>query len=93
MRMLVTFIKFIILIIKFVIISFSFISSKFVEMKIMREHFEYEIIQKIFNDHKNLIISNFCDLSFDSLIKIFVIFTLFANHINKFNIFESIIYE
>ena len=31
----------------------------------MREHFEYKIIQKIFNDYKNLIISNLYNLLFD----------------------------
>ena len=59
----------------------------------MREHLEYEIIQKIFNNHKNLIISNFRDLSFNSLTKTFVTFTLFTNYVNKFNIFEFIIYK
>ena len=62
-------------------------------MRIIRKHFEYKIIQKIFNDYKDFIISNFRDLSFNFLTKIFVIFIFFANHINKFNIFEFIIYE
>ena len=59
----------------------------------MRKHFEYEIIQKIFDDHKNLIISDFRDLLFDFLTKAFVIFIFFTNYINKFNIFEFIIYK
>ena len=59
----------------------------------MREHLEYEIIQKILNDHRNLIISDFRDLSFDSLTEAFAIFALLANHINKLDIFKSIIYE
>ena len=59
----------------------------------MREHFEYKIIQKIFNDYKNLIISNLYNLLFDFLTKIFITFVFFANYINKFNIFELIIYE
>ena len=59
----------------------------------MREHFEYKIIQKLFNKHKNLIISNFRDLLFDFLIKTFAVFAFFANYINKFNIFEFIIYK
>ena len=87
------FIKFIILIVKFIIIFFSSIFSKFIKMKIMRKHLEYKVIQKIFNNHKNLIISNFRDLLFDFLIKTFVIFILFINYINKFNIFEFTIYE
>ena len=45
------------------------------------------------DDHKNLIISNFYNLSFDFSIEIFIAFILFANYINKFNIFEFIIYE
>ena len=93
MRVFMTFIKFITLIVKFVVISLSSISSKFIEMRIMREHLEYKIIQKIFNDHKNLIISNLRNLLFDFLMKVFVIFALFANYINKFNIFKFIIYE
>ena len=44
MRVFITFIKFIILIIKFVIIFSSSIFLKFIKMKIMRKHFEYEII-------------------------------------------------
>ena len=59
----------------------------------MRKHFEYEIIKKIFDDYKNLIILNFRDLSFDFLMRIFIIFVFFANYINKFNIFEFINYE
>ena len=39
-----TFIKFIILIIKFIIVSSSSIFLKFIKMKIMRKHFEYKII-------------------------------------------------
>ena len=62
-------------------------------MRTMREYLEYEIIQKIFDDHKNLIISNLRDLSFDFSIEIFVVFAFFANYINKFNIFKLIIYE
>ena len=88
-----TFIKFIILIIKSITASPSSISSKFIKMKIIRKHFEYEIIQKIFNDYENLIILNLRDLSFNSLIEIFIIFIFFANYINKFNIFEFIIYK
>ena len=91
--MFITFIKFIILIVKFIIIFSSLMFSKFIKMKIMRKHLEYKIIQKIFNDHKNLIISNFRDLSFNFLIRIFVVFFLLANYINKFNIFEFIIYK
>ena len=59
----------------------------------MRKHLEYEIIQIIFNNYKNLIISNLRDLLFDFLMKVFIIFVFFANYINKFNIFEFIIYE
>ena len=59
----------------------------------MRKHLKYKIIQKIFNDHKNFIISNLHNLSFNFLIKAFVIFIFFANHINKPNIFEFIIYK
>ena len=84
---------FIISIVKFIIAFLLSIFSKFIKMKIMREHFQYEIIQKIFDDHKNLIISNLYNLLFDFLTKFFVVFTLFANYINKFNIFEFIIYE
>ena len=87
------FIKFIVSIVKFVIVFSSSIFSKFIKMKIMRKHFKYKIIQKIFDNHKNLIISNFRDLLFNFLIKTFAIFTFLANHINKFNIFEFIIYE
>ena len=93
MRVLMTFIKFITLIIRFIITFLSFMFSKFIKMRIVRKHFEYEIIQKIFNDYKNFIISNLRDLLFDFLIEIFVIFILFANYVNKFNIFEFIIYE
>ena len=59
----------------------------------MRKHLKYKIVQKIFDDHKNLIISNLHNLSFDFLTKTFVIFILFMNHVNKFNIFKFIIYE
>ena len=59
----------------------------------MRKYFEYKIISKIFDNYKDFIISNFCDLLFNSLMKIFAIFILFANYVNKFNIFEFIIYE
>ena len=93
MRIFIIFIKFIISIIKFIIIFFLLIFSKYIKMRIIRKHFEYKIIQKIFNDYKDFIISNFRDLSFNFLTKIFVIFIFFANHINKFNIFEFIIYE
>ena len=89
--MFITFIKFIILIIKFIIISPSLIFSKFIKIKIIRKHFEYKIIQKIFDNYKNLIILNFRDLLFNFLIKVFVVFILFTNYINKFNIFEFII--
>ena len=89
--MFITFIKFIILIIKFIIISPSLIFSKFIKIKIIRKHFEYKIIQKIFDNYKNLIILNFHDLLFNFLIKVFVVFILFTNYINKFNIFEFII--
>ena len=93
MRMFMTFIKFITLIVKFIIVFPSLMSLKFIKIKVMREHFEYEIIQKIFNDYKNFIISNFRDLSFDFLMKTFIVFIFFANHINKLNIFEFITYE
>ena len=59
----------------------------------MRKHLEYKIIQKIFDNYKNLIISNLRDLSFDFLTKIFVVFIFFANYVNKLDIFEFIIYE
>ena len=39
-----TFIKLVILIIKLIIIFSSLMFLKFIEMKIMREHFEYKII-------------------------------------------------
>ena len=93
MRVFITFIKFIALIVKFIIIFCLLIFSKFVEMKIMRKHFKYKIIIKIFNNHKNFIISNFRNLSFNFLTEIFVVFTFFADYINKFNIFKFIIYE
>ena len=35
----------------------------------------------------------FRDLSFNFLIKVFIIFVFFANYVNKFNIFEFIIYK
>ena len=44
MRIFITFIKFITLIVKFIIIFFSSMFSKFIKMRIMREHFEYKII-------------------------------------------------
>ena len=91
--MFITFIKFITLIVRFIIVFSSSMFSKFIKMKIIRKHFEYEIIQKIFNDHKDLIISNLRNLSFDFLMKVFIIFIFFTNYINKFNIFEFIIYE
>ena len=47
----------------------------------------------MFDDHKDLIISKLRDLSFDFLINTFIISIFLANHINKFNIFEFIIYE
>ena len=87
------FIKFIALIVKFIIVSSLSIFSKFIKMKIIRKHFEYEIIQKIFNNYKNFIISNLYNFSFNFLTKVFVVFALFANYINKFNIFKFIIYE
>ena len=59
----------------------------------MRKHFKYKIIQKIFNNYKNLIISNLRNLSLNFLTGIFIIFALFANYVNKFNIFEFTIYE
>ena len=93
MRVFMTLIRFTASIVKFIIIFFSSISSKSVEIRIMRKHFEYKIIQKILNDYKDLIISNLRDLSFNSLIKIFAIFILFINYINKFNIFKFKIYE
>ena len=93
MRIFIIFIKFIASIVKFIIVFFSSIFSKFIKMKIVREYSEYKIIQKIFNNYKDFIISNFRDLSFDFLIKIFVVFIFFANRINKSNIFEFIIYE
>ena len=93
MRIFITFIKFIILIVRFIIVFFSLMFLKFIKMRVMRKHLEYKIIQKIFDDHKNLIISNLYNLLFDFLTKAFVIFTLFTNYINKFNIFEFIIYE
>ena len=71
----------------------SSISSKFIKMKTVRKHLEYKIIQKIFDNHKNLTIPNLRDLSFNSLIEIFAAFALLANHINKFNIFKLTIYE
>ena len=93
MRVFMTFIKFIILIVRFVIAFPSLMFLKFIKMRIMREHLEYEIIQKIFNDYKNLIISNLRDLSFDFLIETFIVFVFLANYVNKFNIFKFIIYE
>ena len=59
----------------------------------MRKHFEYEIIYKIFINYKNFIISNFRNFLLNFLIRVFTIFVFFANHINKFNIFEFIIYK
>ena len=91
--MFITFIKSITLIARFIIIFPSSMSSKFIKMRIIRKHLEYKIIQKIFNNYKNLIISNLRDLSFDFLTKTFVVFILFANYVNKFNIFEFIIYK
>ena len=44
MRVFIIFIKSIALIVKSVIAFFSSMFLKFIEMKIMREHFEYEII-------------------------------------------------
>ena len=91
--MFIIFIKSIISIIKFIIISPLSISSKFIKIKIIRKHFEYKIIQKIFDNYKDLIISNLYDLSFNSLTKTFVVFTFFTNYINKSNIFKFIIYK
>ena len=91
--MFIIFIKSVASIIKFIITFFSFIFSKFIKMRIVRKYFKYKIIQKIFDDHKNLIISNLCDLSFDFLIEILVVFAFLANYINKFNIFKFTIYE
>ena len=91
--MFITFIKFITLIVRFIIVFSSSMFSKFIKMKIIRKHFEYGIIQKIFNDHKDLIISNLRNLSSDFLMKVFIFFIFFTNYINKFNIFEFIIYE
>ena len=88
-----TFIKSAAPIAKPIIVSSSSISSKFVEMKTVRQHLEYEIIQKILDDHKDFIIPNLHDLSFDLLIETFATFALLTNHINKFDIFELIIYE
>ena len=93
MRIFMIFIKFITLIIKFVIIFPSLIFSNFIKMRVMRKRLKYDIIQKILNNYKDIIISNLHDLSFDFLIKIFIIFIFFINHINKFDIFEFIIYE
>ena len=59
MRVFITFIKFITLIVKFIIAFSLSMFSKFIKIKIIRKHFEYKIIQKIFNDYKNLIISDF----------------------------------
>ena len=87
------FIKFITSIVKSIIVFPSSIFSKFIKMRIVREHLEYKIIQKIFNDYKDFIISNLYNLLSNSLMRIFVIFIFFANHINKSNIFEFIIYE
>ena len=56
----------------------------------MRKYFEYKMI---FNNYKKFIISNFRDLSFNFLIKVFVIFIFFANYVNKLNIFKFIIYK
>ena len=56
----------------------------------MRKYFEYKIM---FNNYKKFIISNFRDLSFNLLIKVFVIFIFFANYVNKLNIFKFIIYK
>ena len=89
----IIFIKFIALIVKSIIVSSSSIFLKFIKMRIIRKHLKYKIIQKIFDDHKNLIISNFRDLLFDFLTRNFVIFILFANYINKLNIFKFIIYK
>ena len=93
MRIFIIFIKFIILIVKFIIVFSSSIFSKFIKMRIIREHFKYKIIQKIFNNHKNFIISNLRNLLFNSLTKTFAIFAFFTNYINKLNIFKLIIYE
>ena len=93
MYMPITPIKLITPIAKSVITFPSSMFSKSIKMRIMRKHLEYKIIQKIFNNYKNFIISNLYDLSFDFLMKAFVIFILFANYINKFNIFEFIIYK
>ena len=93
MRVFMIFIKFIALIVRLIVIFFLLMFSKSIKMRAMRKHLEYEIIQKIFDDYKNLIISNLRDLLFDFLMRVFVIFILFANHVNKFNIFELIIYE
>ena len=81
MRVFITFIKFIALIIKFIIVFPSSIFSKFIKIKIIRKYFEYKIIYKIFNNYKNLIISNFRDLSFNFLMRIFIIFIFFANYL------------
>ena len=91
--MFITFIKFITLIVKSIVISPSSIFLKFIKIKIIRKHLEYKIIQKIFNDYKNLIISNLRNLLFNFLMRTFVIFVFFTNYINKFNIFEFTIYK
>ena len=93
MRVFITFIKPAASIVEFIITFSLSMFSKFIKIKIMRKHLEYKIIKKIFNGHKNLIISNFRDLLFDSLTKVFAIFVFFANYINKFNIFEFTIYK
>ena len=89
----IIFIKSITLIIKLIIASPSSIFSKSIKIKIIRKHFKYKIIQKIFDDYKDLIISNLHNLSFNSLTKTFVVFILFTNHVNKLNIFKFTIYE
>ena len=62
-------------------------------MKIIREDSKLSAIQRVLLDYSNLIIPNLRDLLSDFLARIFVIFALFTNYINKSNIFKSIIYK
>ena len=92
-RVLVTFIRPAAPIARPVTASPSSVSSEFAEMRAVREHPEYGVIQKVLDDHRDLTISDLRDLSPDPLTGAFAAFALLANHTNKPDIFEPTTYE
>ena len=59
----------------------------------VREDLELSAIQRVLLDYLDTTISNLRDLLSDPFSRIFAIFALLTNHVNKSNIFESTTYQ